>query len=292
MIRTCLIAGTDELIFHAAELLNPKELKLVGFCTTMADLFNVFDEEGNIVDAIETLPVMPIDLAAGYEADVMVVAARDEAGTEALKYMIYRAGFQGDVIFLSELAGEFSCRTALLRRMIRRLDALGIPGSAAELGCGAGDTAWQMNALMPERRLFLFDTFEGFDPRDIEKEKPYSGAAAGEQAFRDTDKLMGRMPNPDMVVMKKGWFPLSAADVEDEKYALAHVDVCLYEPTFRGLQYFFPRMERGGAIILSGYEDPQYPGVQQAVQDLEEQYGAFLITPLGDLKGTAVIMHP
>lgn len=51
-------------------------------------------------------------------------------------------------------------------------------------------------------------------------------------------------------------------------------------------------MSKGGVIVLSGYENGKQEGVRQAMRDLEEKYGAFLMTPLADIEGSVMIIHP
>jgi O-methyltransferase len=45
-----------------------------------------------------------------------------------------------------------------------------IKGNVAELGVFRGDFAKFINMSFPDRKLYLFDTFEGFDKKDIEVE--------------------------------------------------------------------------------------------------------------------------
>ena len=294
-MKSVIIIGDSNLMYSAADLINPKEMKLIGFGDTRSTSWNVLDEEGNIKDTIEGMPIMPIDLVPSLEPDVVAVAAIDEQHNTALKYMIYRAGFMGDVIFFHDLANQLSVRVSALRRLAYRLNYLGVDGAVADLGCYKGDTSWQLNALMPDRKLYLFDTFDGFDPRDVAKEEELqcSKATAFQYHYKyDEEKLLGRLPHPEQAVIKKGWFPETALDMEDEKFALVHMDACLYNPTLAGLEFFFPRMSQGGVIILCGYENDDFAGVRKAVEDLEEKFGAFLMLPLGDLTGTVMIVHP
>ena len=295
-MKTVVILESDNLGIAVSDLLNPREMKLVGIGNSRPDTWNVFKDldTGELKDEIEDMPVMPVDLAVSFEPDVLVIAALDPQKSEALKYMAIRAGFTNDMLFISDLCGEFSVRCAVLRRLTERLNTLGVEGSAAELGCYKGDTSWQLNVLMPGRKLYLFDTFEGFDERDIAKESllKCSEAKAGQYGPVKEELLLSRMPNADDVIIKKGWFPESAFDIEDEKFALVYMDACLYQPTFTGMEFFFPRMSQGGVIVLCGYGDPAFGGVRKALEDLEEKYGAFLILPLGDVRGTALIVHP
>lgn len=295
-MKTVIILETEHLGIPVSDLLNPKEMKLIGIGNSYPDTWNVFEnpQTGELKENIEGLPVMPIDLAVSLQPDIIVIAATDPEKSHALQYMAIRAGFENDIRFVETMQSEFSVSCAVLRRLARRLNTLGIPGNIAELGCHEGDISWQLNVLMPDRKLYLFDTMEGFDARDIAKEQALgcSCAAAGQFGNVDEARLMARLPLPHQVVIKKGWFPETAFDLEDEKFALAYLDACLYQPTFTALEFFFPRMSQGGVILLSGYESSVYGGVHQAVEDMEAKYGAFLILPLGDLKGSVMIVHP
>ena len=96
-------------------------------------------------------------------------------------------------------------------------------------------------------------------------------------------------PTPEEIALE---FPETAEAAEDETFAFVYVDACLYNPTFRALEFFFPRMSRGGIIVLTRYEDDAYNGVFQAVVDFEQKYGNLLMLPLGDLTGTMMVIHP
>ena len=295
-MKTVVILGADSMGMAVADMLNPREMKLVGLGDTRAETWNVFSdlEKGELKEEIQGMPVMPIDLAVALQPDIIVIATTDPEKSHALQYMAIRTGFLNDIIFIRDLCQQFSATCNVLRRICRRLTGLCIEGNVAELGCYRGDTSWQLNALMPDRRLYLFDTFEGFDPRDTAKEQELacSNAEAGQFSGADEEKLMERMPVKEQVIIKKGWFPETAFDMEDETFALVYMDACLYNPTFSGLEFFFPRMARGGVILLNGGRHVGYGGVAKAVEDLEAKYGALLMLPAGGLDDTLMIVHP
>lgn len=295
-MKTAVILEADGLGLSISDLLNPKELKLIGIGNSTPDTWNVFEDldTGTLKENIEGLPVMPVDLAVSLQPEIIVIAAASVTKSDALKYMALRAGFLGDFIFIAELASQLTVSGAALRRISRRLNLLGIDGSIAELGCYQGDISWQLNVLFPDRTLYLFDTMHGYDDRDIAAEKKYICSDATYTSFREVNEelLLSRMANPEHVILKKGWFPETAYDMEDEKFAFVYMDADLYQPTFTGMEFFFPRMQQGGIIMLCNYENPSYPGISKAIFDFEEKYGAFLILPVGDLKGTAFIVHP
>ncbi|MGN1368958.1 MAG: TylF/MycF/NovP-related O-methyltransferase, partial [Aristaeellaceae bacterium] len=170
-MKKVVVVGCSSLIISAAEQLNPLEMKVVGLGDTRSEAWNVFDESGNIKDEFDEMPVMPVDLSVGFDPDVIVIAAADEATASSLRYTVIKAGYLGDILFFNELMSQFSVRSAALRRTAERISTLGVPGSVAEMGCYRGDTSWQLSALLPDRTLYLFDTFSGLDPRDLEEEK-------------------------------------------------------------------------------------------------------------------------
>ena len=146
--------------------------------------------------------------------------------------------------------------------------------------------------MFPERTLYLFDTFTGFDARDI-------GEADGKKAkagdFSDTSEqaVLGRMPYPERIRMKKGYFPeslsLLSEEEEQECYALVSLDTDLYQPTLAGLDYFYPRLVPGGYMILDDYHSSQFPGVGEAVREFCAREGVSVV-PLCDLHGTAILV--
>lgn len=299
-MKTVILAGLDNLVFAMTDVLNPKNMKLVGIASEIKEAWNIYDEDGTLLEEIKELPIMPLETAVTYESDCMVLVAGNKEDEEALKYMVYRTGYQGEVRSLFDISEEFALKTSVLRRVSRRLDELGVEGAIADLGAYRGDISWQLNAMMPERKLYLFDTFTGYDERDIAKEQQLqlSEAQAGTYSLSSNElehlneRILGRMPYADMVEIRSGWFPETAFDLEDEKYAMVHIDTGLYAPTYSGIQYFFPRMSKGGVILVSGYTNGKSQSVCQAVRDLEEKYGAFLIAPLCDIDGTIMIMRP
>lgn len=88
-----------------------------------------------------------------------------------LKEQALELGYEGRFLMLSQLYRYFDIRNATLKRLAERIHGQGLLENIAELGVFKGDTAWKLNALFPQQRLYLFDTFQGFDPRDIKEEK-------------------------------------------------------------------------------------------------------------------------
>lgn len=181
------------------------------------------------------------------------------------------------------------CRMMSIRLAAERIAQKKIAGSIAELGVYRGELAAALNWLFPDRTLYLFDTFEGFSEKDLSdgKEEKHSQAAVGD--FQDTnlDLVLSRMPHRDKVVVRKGYFPATAEGLEDT-FALVSLDVDLYKPTVAGLDYFYPRLAKGGCIFIHDYNNRRYMGVRSAVDEFAEANGVPLVQ-LPDFAGTAVL---
>ena len=161
-----------------------------------------------------------------------------------------------------------------------------VPGAAAELGVYRGEFARHINSLLPERKLYLFDTFCGFDPRE--------SADQGEgfvTAHQNTSErlVLSRLPHPDNAVIRKGLFPHSARGLEEERFSLVSLDADLEESTFAGLCFFLPRLSEGGYLLLHDYNNPKLPGVRKAVARYEMLNSPLKAVPLCDVNGTLVI---
>jgi len=164
-----------------------------------------------------------------------------------------------------------------------------IEGSVAELGVYKGDFAALINELFPDRKLYLFDTFEGFNEKDIiiERETSFSDAS---QDFSNTsiEEIIRKMKYKENVIIKKGYFPDTALDIED-KFCFVSIDVDLYQPTKKGLEFFYNKLVKGGYIFVHDFNNSGYKGVRQAVYEFSEKYGVNFV-PLPDICGTAIIV--
>ena len=162
----------------------------------------------------------------------------------------------------------------------------GVPGAAAELGVYRGGFARWISALLPERTLYLFDTFEGFDPRES------AGCGAGlVEAHRDTaaERALAALPHPERARLRVGLFPGTAEGLEGERFCLVSLDADLEGSSLAGLRFFLPRMSAGGYVLLHDYNNPRLPGVRRALERYEAGCGRVHAVPLCDVNGTLVI---
>jgi len=163
-----------------------------------------------------------------------------------------------------------------------------LAGNLAELGVYKGKFARYINQFFPDRKLYLFDTFKGFDKRDTagEKSENYS---SGAQDFSDTSVslVLKQMPFPDHCIPVKGFFPESAKEIDDS-FVLVSLDADLYDPIYAGLNFFFPKLVKGGYILIHDFNNDSYKGARKAVEQFCSEQG-LNFTPLPDSGGSAII---
>jgi hypothetical protein len=124
-----------------------------------------------------------------------------------------------------------------------------VDGAVAELGVFRGTFSKLINAKFKDRKMYLFDTFEGFDNNEVESEFK-AGNCDGNfmNFFRNTsvETVMSNMLYPEQVEVRKGYFPETLEGMPDETYAFVSIDVDLEKSIYEGLKYFYPRLSEGG----------------------------------------------
>ena len=172
-----------------------------------------------------------------------------------------------------------------------------INGAVAECGVFRGDSAKYLNMFFSDRKLYLCDTYEGFDIDDLQDEKENNKGSFQESRFLDkaffagtsVELVMSKMPNKKQIVIKKGYFPSTMINV-DEQFAFVNLDMDLYIPMLEGLKYFWSKMSPGGCILLHDYFSKDFERVQDAVRDFEKTIGKSVVKlPIGDDCSLAII---
>jgi len=153
-----------------------------------------------------------------------------------------------------------------------------VEGDTAELGVWRGGSALAIKSRYPNRKIHLFDSFEGL-------RKPiHSFEKHNEKDFSDTNLEDVKVLFKDFedVFIYKGWFPETLTDeLNDTKFSFVHLDGDFYQSTVDGINFFYPRMSQNGIILLDDYCNLDAngieitPGVSMAVKELALKYGYF-----------------
>ncbi|MDR2629583.1 MAG: TylF/MycF family methyltransferase [Spirochaetaceae bacterium] len=182
-------------------------------------------------------------------------------------------------------------RHSSLELIAREIYENNIGGNVAELGVFQGDFAQYINQIFPDRKLYLFDTFEGFNENDVRTEKTNKSYVPDNDIFKNTsiNMVLGKMRHKENCVIKKGYFPETAKDVDDT-FAFVNIDVDLSEPIYNGLWWFYSRLEKGGYIFVHDFNHKRWTGAKIGVKKFVKEYGGVPYFPLSDGAGSVIFM--
>lgn len=164
---------------------------------------------------------------------------------------------------------------------------LPVKGSVIECGVfrGFGVMTWaKLSAMLePEnltRRIYGFDTFEGFPAVGSKDKSGFAAPEVGELSSSshaellqlieeyDRDRFLGHLPKVELIA---GDITKSApAFIESHPHvvvSLLFIDCDLYEPTLAALRAFLPRMPKGAIVAFDELDNPLWPGETLAALD-------------------------
>ncbi len=164
-----------------------------------------------------------------------------------------------------------------------------IKGDFAELGVWRGNTAAILAhyASLTNKKLLLFDTFEGFKKEDL------TGIDAKQTiAFDNTSIEMVKTNignNNNACIYIKGFFPDSINENHSSRqYSIVSLDCDLYAPTKAGLNFFYKRMPKGAMFFLHDYSSLFWEGSKLAIDEFCKEKNEYVIL-MPDKSGSAFI---
>jgi hypothetical protein len=162
-----------------------------------------------------------------------------------------------------------------------------VKGSVVECGVyrGFGLMSWaKLSAMLePEdltRRIYGFDSFDGFPSTHPKDQSPFKQNEPGELAADcheellqlikeyDADRFLGHIPKVELIrgdVTKT--IPEFVTRHQHLVVSLLFLDVDLYEPTRIALEHFLPRMPKGAVVAFDELDNPIWPGETAALLD-------------------------
>lgn len=145
----------------------------------------------------------------------------------------------------------------------------GIAGDFVQAGVWKGGSALYMHALNHalgmHRRLWLADTFYGFDPATVKHEKDLKALAAfsdfqGEplsaQKVKDLFEVHGLLD--ESVHFLEGDVKDTLPGAGISEVSLLHIDVDFFEPTYNTLAELYDKVQPGGYIVIDDYGVPHF----------------------------------
>jgi hypothetical protein len=162
---------------------------------------------------------------------------------------------------------------------------LPVKGSVVECGVfrGFGLMSWAKlsTILEPEnltRRIYGFDTFEGFPDIAAKDKSKFTKSGVGDLASSsyeeleqlieqyDRDRFLGHIAKVELVrgdIAKTA--PVFVKENPHLVVSLLFIDCDLYEPTRAAIEAFVPRMPKGAIIAFDELDNPIWPGETMAV---------------------------
>lgn len=160
----------------------------------------------------------------------------------------------------------------VLLRELQRIVKSGISGDVVELGCYEGGSAIELQRFIrqnaPERKLYLYDSFEGLPNKTKEDESVVgteftAGALKASQSQLKRNFTKAGLPVPE--ITRAWFFELDPDDMPDQ-IALAFLDGDFYESIMDSLKLVWSKITVGGVVIIDDYHNSKLPGVKRAVE--------------------------
>ena len=146
-------------------------------------------------------------------------------------------------------------------------------GDVVELGCYRGNTSLLLERLLerqaPEKRLWLYDSFEGLPSKTAADTSVAGEAFKPGELLVSNREVVERFKKAGLKVprIKKGWFENLVEEDLPEQICFAFLDGDLYRSIKVSLQLVEGRVVNGGIIVVHDYNNPELPGVAKAVDE-------------------------
>lgn len=189
-----------------------------------------------------------------------------------------------DKSFEYENAFHLSCDVTRISKFIAHYElyrlSIGVPGAIVECGVFKGISFIRLMTFRDllehptSRRIVGFDTFTGYPETDFDDEKAMRNefiGKAGDESISEKQLVRvlehkGINENVELVPgLIEETVPEYIASHPEFSISLLHLDTDLYAPSVTVMKHLFPRISRGGILILDDYTI--WPGETQAVNE-------------------------
>lgn len=261
MIKT-LIFCASSLGERVAYSLNPDKYEIIGFVDNNPEIWGRSLYGIGVVYSPSELRKIEFDLiivSQGKYRNEIISELVNKYGINKEKITVYQENSK-NIEWLEE-------RIIMLRKCVSLIKERNIPGAMAEVGVYKGDFCKYFNRFLPERKLYLFDTFSGFDSARE------NVSVADSKLFKDTsvDIVLGKMRSPQNCIVRKGYFPDSARGIDDS-FSLVSIDCDLLNSITAGLEFFYPRLVTGGYIFIHDFGSYHFQDVDKAIFEFCKKY--------------------
>jgi hypothetical protein len=162
----------------------------------------------------------------------------------------------------------------ILTELIERTRSL--IGAVADCGVYKAASTVGMALFMRQhgirKQIYAFDSFQGFALESVVRDLDLGEVTRDNVGYSDFSleqvKSKIRSFRIDNITLVPGYFRDSfKAFPPNIRFSFVHLDVNLYESYCQALEFFYPRLDLSGIILLDEYNDPRWPGCNKAADE-------------------------
>lgn len=162
----------------------------------------------------------------------------------------------------------------ILTEMIERTRFL--TGAVADCGVYKAASTVGMALFMRQhgirKQIYAFDSFQGFAPESVARDLDLGEVTRDNVGYSDFSleqvKSKIRSFRIDNITLVPGYFHQSFKTFPpDIGFSFVHLDVNLYDSYCQSLEFFYPRLDPSGIMLLDEYNDPRWPGCNKAADE-------------------------
>ncbi len=156
--------------------------------------------------------------------------------------------------------------------------ALALEGNIAECGVFQGSTLIPIGLFVRQRMnsktVLGFDSFTGLD-ETVKFDQKLGGkhdcrkikGGFSNTSYEDLFERVRQFGLGSTVRIVRGYFQDTLIRYANHRFCFVHLDCVIYESYKQCLEFFYPRLVKGGVILLDEYKDPFWPGCTRAVDE-------------------------
>ncbi len=190
------------------------------------------------------------------------------------------------VEILADPAFQSSCRqiegltlldTPRLANLWELCRLTGPDTAMVEVGTYRGGSALHLSNSSPERPLFVFDSFTGFQQLDAELDHAFDATMFRDTSQAQVERLFHNRPRKPTIVA--GYFPASASGIDLSAVGFVHLDVDTHDSTRDALEFLRPCTRPRCLILVDDYHRTA-DGVDRALHEFVGRWPDWQLFPM------------
>jgi len=205
------------------------------------------------------------DLVESWGGKVVVTCFGDASNEPSTTKIVRKLLRLGDIVEICRVGSRYSVNPYEKLRLMADefLKVVHLAGDVADLGAYRGGTSLILRRLAPEKRLYLFDTWNGTPFND---ELCHHKKGEWPSSLEECQSIVGK---DKLTIYFEGIFPYVVENqIKENAFCFVYVDMDTYQSTCDAINYFWPKLVPGGVLLLDDYGWEPCAGVKKAVEEL------------------------